>query len=244
MDEIKFLPAGDRALVMEFGQEIDPAINARIRASLRALDRAKPDYLLETIPTYRSLLIIYDPIKIGYQELTEELRDLISTGDEEEQTIKIVEIPVIYGGDYGPDLDYVAQHNGLDKEEVIKIHSSQDYLVYMLGFTPGFSYLGGMDERIATPRLAEPRTKIPAGSTGIAGSQTGIYPIDSPGGWQLIGRTPVKLYDPLSDPPVLLSAGDFVRFIPIDIEDYKRIEKEVEEGSYQVKVLEEGGLDG
>lgn len=244
MDEIRFLPAGDRALVMEFGQEIDPAINARIRASLRALDRAKPDYLLETIPTYRSLLIIYDPIKIGYQELTEELRDLISTGDEEEQTIKIVEIPVIYGGDYGPDLDYVAQHNGLDKEEVIKIHSSQDYLVYMLGFTPGFSYLGGMDERIATPRLAEPRTKIPAGSTGIAGSQTGIYPIDSPGGWQLIGRTPVKLYDPLSDPPVLLSAGDFVRFIPIDIEDYKRIEKEVEEGSYQVKVLEEGGLDG
>ena len=244
MDEIKFLPAGDRALVMEFGQEIDPAINARIRASLRALDRAKPDYLLETIPTYRSLLIIYDPIKIGYQELTEELRDLISTGDEEEQTIKIVEIPVIYGGDYGPDLDYVAQHNGLDKEEVIKIHSSQDYLVYMLGFTPGFSYLGGMDERIATPRLAEPRTKIPAGSTGIAGSQTGIYPIDSPGGWQLIGRTPVKLYDPLSDPPVLLSAGDFVRFIPIDEEDYKRIEKEVEEGSYQVKVLEEGGLDG
>lgn len=244
MDEIRFLPAGDRALVMEFGQEIDPAINARIRASLRALDRAKPDYLLETIPTYRSLLIIYDPIKIGYQELTKDLRALISTGDEEEQTIKIVEIPVIYGGDYGPDLDYVAQHNGLDKEEVIKIHSSQDYLVYMLGFTPGFSYLGGMDERIATPRLAEPRTKIPAGSTGIAGSQTGIYPIDSPGGWQLIGRTPVKLYDPLSDPPVLLSAGDFVRFIPIDIEDYKRIEKEVEEGSYQVKVLEEGGLDG
>ncbi|HHY76979.1 MAG TPA: 5-oxoprolinase subunit PxpB, partial [Clostridiales bacterium] len=156
--------------------------------------------------------------------------------DTDSEPAKVVEIPTIYGGEYGPDIEFVAQHNNLTVDEVIEIHSSRNYLIYMLGFTPGFPYLGGMSEKIETPRLKTPRTKIPAGSVGIAGKQTGIYPIDSPGGWQLIGRTPVKLYDPLADPPVLLNAGDYVRFVPIDEKEYKSILKQVEENKYKVKI--------
>ena len=143
-----------------------------------------------------------------------------------------MEIPVLYGGEYGPDLNYVAEYNHLTPEEVVRIHTSAEYLIYMLGFTPGFSYMGGMDERIATPRLESPRVLIPAGSVGIAGKQTGIYPIDSPGGWQLIGRTPVKLYDAHRDNPILLDAGLHVKFIPVDKSEFQRIESRIEQGRY------------
>ncbi|NLG86950.1 MAG: 5-oxoprolinase subunit PxpB, partial [Firmicutes bacterium] len=148
---------------------------------------------------------------------------------------EITVIPVCYGGKFGPDLDYVCEHTGLSAEEVIQLHTGTDYLIYMLGFTPGFSYLGGMDERLATPRLKTPRTHIPAGSTGIAGKQTGIYPIDSPGGWQLIGRTPLKLYDPFRDPPVLLKAGNYVRFTAITEDEYEEIAAQVAAGTYKVQ---------
>ena len=146
----------------------------------------------------------------------------------------MVEIPTLYGGEYGPDLDHVADHNGLTPEEVIQIHSSADYLVYMMGFTPGFPYLGGMSENIATPRLQTPRTAIPAGSVGIAEQQTGVYPIESPGGWQLIGRTPVQLFDPQRDPPVVVEAGDFIRFAPITETTYYVVQQQVQVGSYQL----------
>jgi KipI family sensor histidine kinase inhibitor len=142
----------------------------------------------------------------------------------------VIEIPTLYGGDSGPDLDYVASHNGLTPEEVVQIHASGTYRIYMLGFTPGFPYLGGMDERIATPRLETPRTKISGGSVGIAGAQTGIYPIDSPGGWQIIGRTPLALYDPQREEPILLQAGESIRFVPIDQETYDRLWQETREG--------------
>ena len=151
---------------------------------------------------------------------------------------RVFEIPVCYGGQYGPDLANIAEHAGLTEEEVVKIHSSKDYLIYMLGFLPGFCYLGGLDERIHTPRLANPRLKINAGSVGIGGSQTGIYPLDSPGGWQLMGMTPVKTYDPDREVPILLSAGDYIRFIPVDEEEYLRIKELVERDEYQCTVRE------
>ena len=141
--------------------------------------------------------------------------------------------------EYGPDLGNIAEHAGLSEKEVIEIHSSRDYLIYMLGFLPGFTYLGGLDERIHTPRLANPRIKINAGSVGIGGSQTGIYPLDSPGGWQLMGMTPVKTYDPDRETPILVEAGDYIRFVPIDEQEYKRIKEMVDNGTYECVVHEE-----
>jgi KipI family sensor histidine kinase inhibitor len=148
---------------------------------------------------------------------------------------EVIHIPTLYGGAYGVDLEDVANHNGLTPEQVINIHSGTDYLVYMLGFTPGFSYLGGMSEKIATPRLESPREEISAGSVGIAGKQTGIYPISSPGGWRLIGRTPVQLFNPDRNPAVLLKAGQYVRFEAIDEKEYKAICEQIEKGAYSVR---------
>ena len=156
--------------------------------------------------------------------------------DTKVKTKKIYEIPVCYGGEYGPDLEFVAKNADISVEEVIKIHSSKDYLIYMLGFLPGFSYLGGLDEKIHTPRLANPRIKIPAGSVGIGGAQTGIYPLESPGGWQLIGKTPVKTYNPDRKVPILFEAGDYIRFVPISQEEFEKIEKEVNEDKYECVV--------
>ena len=152
----------------------------------------------------------------------------------------ITEIPVCYGGVFGPDIENVAKLAGLTVEEVIKIHSQEDYLIYMLGFLPGFTYLGGLDERIHTPRLANPRIKIPAGSVGIGGSQTGIYPLDSPGGWQLIGKTPVKTYDPLREPPILFEAGQYIRFVPVTEDEYYKIEDKISKGQYQYSIYKGG----
>lgn len=244
-DKIKFIPAGDRSIVMEFGNSISPEINARIRNMVMAMDKYDSLGIEEIIPTYRSILIIYDPLIIDYNHIIEKLKEIeANLGNIDEGEIRIVELPTVYGGKYGPDIEFVAEHNNLTVDEVIKIHSSTDYLLYMLGFTPGFGYLGGMSEKIKTPRLQVPRTKIPAGSTGIAGKQTGIYPIDSPGGWQLIGRTPVKLYDPMAEPPVLLNAGDYIRFIPIDEKEYLDILDMVNTGEYQVNIVEGGDNHG
>lgn len=242
--EPRYLPAGDKALVVEYGNEIDPRTNRMVRNLYQVLKKNKVQGIEELIPAYRSLLIYYDPLAISLPELKKHLREC-----EEGMAVfeipqpEITLIPVVYGGLYGPDLEDVAGHSKLTIEEVVKIHTQNDYLIYMLGFTPGFTYLGGMSPRIAAPRLAIPRTHIPAGSVGIAGKQTGIYPIDSPGGWRVIGRTPLKLYDPCSEPPVLLSPGDYVRFAAIAEEDYLRIRKEIEDGTYKVRVLagEPGG---
>jgi KipI family sensor histidine kinase inhibitor len=148
----------------------------------------------------------------------------------------VTEIPVCYGGEYGPDLERIAAHAGLSTSEVIRIHSGRDYLIYMMGFLPGFCYLGGLDERIHTPRLSSPRLRIPAGSVGIGGSQTGIYPMDSPGGWQLMGMTPVKTYDPARETPILVEAGDYIRFVPVSEAEYFDIKAAVDAGTYQVRV--------
>ena len=224
---------GDTSVAVVFGNEISIDINTRIRAFDEALAEEQIDGVYETVPTYCSLTIHYAPEKIRYDELKERLEALLAVAHKAQKLNTIVmEIPVVYGGEYGPDLETVAAHNGMSPEDVIRIHSGAEYLIYMLGFTPGFSYMGGMDESIATPRLKTPRVLIPAGSVGIAGKQTGIYPIDSPGGWQLIGRTPVKLYDAHRDTPILLDAGLHVKFIPIDEAEYKRIETRIEQGRY------------
>jgi KipI family sensor histidine kinase inhibitor len=196
--------------------------------------------IVDVIPTYCSLLVNYDPLVISYKDLKKRLEGLVKVDVRSGEGKKtIVEIPVCYGGEYGPDIANIAEHAGLTEEEVIQIHSSKDYLIYMLGFLPGFTYLGGLDERIHTPRLASPRIKIRAGSVGIGGSQTGIYPLDSPGGWQLMGMTPVKTYDPNREVPILVEAGQYIRFIPIDEAEYLRIKDLVDRGEYQCVIREE-----
>jgi len=219
--QARYLPAGDEGLLIEFGNEIHVEMHQRVYAITRALEEAAFQGIEEIIPSYRSLLVAYNPRVISFKDLTRRLRRFErSLPYGEAPKHRRVEIPTLYGGEFGPDLDFVAGHTGLTPEEVIHIHSSQDYLVYMLGFTPGFPYLGGNLKKIATPRLETPRMRVPAGSVGIAESQTGIYPIESPGGWRIIGRTPLKLFNPLEQPYFLLAAGDLVRFVPIDEKRY------------------------
>ena len=174
------------------------------------------------MPTYGSLLVVYDQLAVGYAGLIEQLK-ILAEGLEgvEIPDREVVEIPVVYGGEYGPDLGIVAQLNSLSEDEVIKRHSEAEYPIYMLGFVAGFPYLGGMDKSIAAPRKQTPRLKIPAGSVGIAGQQTGIYSVESPGGWQIIGRTPLKLYDADGEKPILLRAGQSIRFKPITEAEYE-----------------------
>ncbi len=240
MPDIRILTAGDSALLIEFGKEINPETNRKITAIVQLMREQHIEGIVDVIPAFCSLLINYDPRVLSYEELKERMENLLKMETKTETTRKrIFEIPVCYGGEYGPDIDNIAEHAGLSVNEVIKIHSSKDYLIYMLGFLPGFTYLGGLDERIHTPRLASPRLTIRAGSVGIGGSQTGIYPLDSPGGWQLMGLTPVRTYDPERQTPILVEAGDYIRFIPIDEEEFLRIQKLVEKGEYQC-VIHEG----
>lgn len=225
--------AGDSALVVEFGNEISEGISHRVRAMQAVLEHEPLQGIMELVPTYRSLMVHYNPRTLNHGQVSDHLYEAISKMEDLVlPSPKIIEIPTLYGGDAGPDLPFVARHNGLQPEEVIHIHSGRNYLIYMLGFTPGFPYLGGMDPRIATPRLDNPRTKIAGGSVGIAGSQTGIYSIDSPGGWQIIGWTPVLLFDPGAEQPFLLKAGNYIRFIPVSEKECTRIQALVESREY------------
>ena len=218
-------PVGDCAISIDFGQVIDPKINRHIRQTIERIQALQLDGIIELVPTYCALLVQYDAMLYSYANMCNIIEHTFSESvtNSDNETVTVIEIPTVYGGEFGPDLGFVASHNNLSEEEVIAIHSGTDYLVYMLGFIPGFTYLGGMDPRIATPRLSSPRTLIPAGSVGIAGEQTGTYPSDSPGGWQIIGRTPVTMYDMSKEEAVLLSAGDYVRYVPIDEQEYNRI---------------------
>jgi len=234
MPNVRFLLTGDTSLSAEFGNEISESINARIRAFTIALEKSGIPGIVELVPTYRSCMVHYDPGVISFAALKERLEGLLGRLDSIEiPPSDVLEVPVLYGGEeMGPDLAFVAEHAGLSEREVVEIHTSTEYLIYMLGFTPGFTYLGGMSDAIETPRLKQPRVLIPAGSVGIAGKQTGVYPIDSPGGWQLIGRTPVKMYDPNRETPILPKAGQYIKFRAIDRAEYDDIAAAAEKGEY------------
>lgn len=225
MENVRFLPCGDQAVTVEWGSTIDEHINRQVHAFARKVEALSHPAITEVVPTYRSATVHYRPEVFSYEELNQLLAPLAQGSAEEAEELPVVEIPVCYGGEYGPDLEEVAQHCSLTPEEVIARHTAPTYRIYMLGFTPGFPYLGGMDPSIAAPRRKEPRIQIPAGSVGIAGEQTGVYPIVSPGGWQLIGRTPLRLFDPQREQPILLSAGAGIRFVPIDEETFRKMEE-------------------
>lgn len=229
-DKPRFLFAGDKGLLVEFGASIDPEINQKVRYIFLSLEKMPINGVIEVIPTYCSILISYDPFQIDVERLKKEILDRENKLDKWEiPPPETTDIPVVYGDDFGPDLEFVAQHNGLTAEEVIQIHTSGTYLIYMLGFTPGFPFLGGLSERIFTPRRENPRLVVPAGTVGIANNQTGIYPIDSPGGWQLIGRTAIRLYDPNGFQPILLKAGNYLRFKSISKDEFQEISKRYED---------------
>jgi inhibitor of KinA len=220
----RITPLGDRALRIQLGDGIDEATHRRVRAVFARLTSRSVPGTTDVVPAYASVAVHYEPARVPNEQdgaaapspyerfaaaIDAALDDLTT------QTLpepRVVEIPVAYGGDLGPDLAEVARRHDLSEEEVVKVHSGARYLVYMLGFAPGFAYLGGLPEALATPRRPEPRTAVPAGSVGIGGNQTGIYPLVSPGGWQLIGRTSVRLFDPRREPVALLAVGDVVRF--------------------------------
>ncbi|WP_153732128.1 5-oxoprolinase subunit PxpB [Sporosarcina obsidiansis] len=228
---------GDSALIIKLGEGIHPDIHQQVKNLTQLLNEHPFDGFIESVPAYNNLTVYYSPYivhrsntfaisgtpleKVNYY--INELATHISEAQETEG--KLVEIPVLYGGDFGPDLQVVAEFHGLSIEEVIQIHTEPEYLVYMIGFAPGFPFLGGMDERIATPRKETPRAAIAPGSVGIAGKQTGVYPLETPGGWQIIGRTPKALFLPDMSPPSLLQSGDKIKFVSISSEEYAHYEK-------------------
>lgn len=253
---------GDTALRIVFGASISPSVQRKVRNFMTRLERDPLPGMIEAVPAFASVAVFYDPLRAAealslgdsrpessnrsvrgdragvgpIQASAAEWIECLLGEDNEgaEDESRLVEIPVIYGGDYGPDLAFVAEQAGLTPEEVIRLHTEREYPVYMIGFAPGFPYLGGIDERIAAPRLDTPRLSVPAGAVGIAGGQTGVYPVSTPGGWRLIGRTPIALFRPERTPPSLLRAGDRVRFRPVTAAEYERrslLERAEREGS-------------
>jgi inhibitor of KinA len=213
---------GDRGLLLEFGDEISREINEKVRRMALAIQAEAMEGIVETVPTYRSLLIIYNPIILPIEDLKKRL-ERIEQGLQQTPLPepKLTRIPVVYGGIYGSDLEEVAKYHQISPEEVIQLHCSKPYLIYMIGFMPGYPYMGELPQALVTPRLKTPRLSVPKGSVAIAQRQTGIYSMESPGGWQILGRTPVELFDPEKDPPALLQMGDFVQFYLISEKEFK-----------------------
>ncbi len=208
---VSLIPFGDSALLIKFGDEIDLSINQRVHNLDALLHAKKISGVVETVSAYATLLVYYDPLILSFKQIVERVKtEMESVEENVYRKPRRIEVPVRYGGE---DLQFVAEHHHISVREVINIHASRDYTVYMMGFTPGFAYMGKLDDAIATPRLETPRVRVDAGSVGIAGAQTGIYPIASPGGWRIIGRTSLRLFDLTADPPFLFSPGDLVRFV-------------------------------
>lgn len=241
----EFIPLSENALIIKFGEQINHDIHRRVRQFINYFTDHHIEGIIEVVPAYTTVTVYYDPIQfvkninrkshievLPFERVCTVLKNVLSSLQSTHipQRNEVV-IPICYGGEFGPDLEEVARRNQLTPEEVVNIHTNGHYVVYMIGFVPGFAYLGGMSERIATPRKQSPRLRIPAGSVGIAGMQTGIYPIESPGGWQLIGRTPIQLFRPHHPQPSLLQVGDRVRFQPITREEYKQLQEENNEYS-------------
>ena len=226
---MRIIPASDSSLLVVFGNEISPALHKRVIALFHALQAWHDPRIRNLHPGYASLLIDFDPLQLTYDELNSVVQQMAPASDSmADERANVITIPVCYDIEFGPDLADVAQQAGLSLEEVVRLHSSPTYLVYFLGFTPGFAYLGGLPDILHMPRLASPRPLVAGGSVGIAGSQTGIYPFDSPGGWRLIGRTPLRMFDPEATPPTLLGPGDRIKFSPIDRATFQDISSRAE----------------
>ncbi len=235
--EPRLLPCGDRALSVELGDEISREVNARVLALDYVIRQHAPHGVTETVPSFRSLLVYYDPFVVGYEELGTALRVLCSRARAEVvPPARMVELPCCYGGELGFDLDAVAARLGLAPGEVVRLHAGAEYLVEFVGFTPGLPYMSGMPERLFLPRLETPRVKTPPGSVSIGGMQCCIYSVESPGGCWVLGRTPVRLYDPAAADPILLRAGDRVRFLPIEPAEFDRTAQAVARGVYEPRI--------
>lgn len=220
----KYHPLGDAAFLIKVGDDISPNIHRKVRTLKISIQKSEIKGIQEIIPAYNELMIYYQPKELNYNDLLTRLKNLernIESVDLPKP--KVIQIPVCYDKKFAPDIEIVAQKNKLLVDDVIQIHTSSKYLIYMLGFTPGFCYLGGLNKKIATPRKDNPRERIEAGSVGIAGNQTGIYPIDSPGGWQIIGKTPLKLFNPENKYPFLLEAGNYIKFESISVKEFEEI---------------------
>jgi inhibitor of KinA len=215
-----FRNMGDRSVLVELGDDINARVNAEVKALFGGLDEQKVKGLIDIVPSYRSLLLIYDPLQVSLLTLKETVQRTLAAGRRmQPPKPKKIKVPVVYGDEYGPDLRWVSDHLGISTAEVIHYHTSVTYRVYMIGFTPGYPYMGEVPAAIVSPRRKTPRTHVPRGSVGIAQKQTGIYPVESPGGWQIIGRTPIELFDPHQQPPTLLEMGDRVVFYAISAEE-------------------------
>lgn len=231
------LISGDSAVTIEFGRSIDAEINARVLGLDQALAAEALPYVIETVPTYRSLIVHYDPVSIGFDALCAELLAIAAKAGAAAASTRHWRIPVVYGGDFGLDLDHVADVAGVAAEDVIAIHSAPVYRVYMIGFTPGYSYLGGLDPRIVTPRRKDPRLETPAGTVAIGGEQTGVQCLAAPSGWNLIGRTPVRTFHPTREPMFLLEPGDSVSFEPIDAKHWESLDRAAASGEILAELL-------
>ena len=222
-------PLGENALLLRFEQRLDPAVNRRVHALAAAIERRRPAWLRELVPGFASLALGIDPDAVSAADALEHARNWLerqafeAASEATEPKLPSIEIPVCYGSEYGPDLDALAAHAGLSAHEAIARHAAGHYRVAMLGFAPGFPYLLGLDRSLSMPRLDTPRTRVAAGSVGIGGAQTGIYPRQGPGGWRIIGRTPLTLFDAARTPPNLIAPGQRVRFVPIDAAEFARL---------------------
>jgi 5-oxoprolinase (ATP-hydrolysing) subunit B len=222
---VRILTCGDSALTVEFGEAVDPAVNDRVLALDAAVARECHPAITETIPTYRSLMVCYDCVTTGFKELSEWLRELEASLSVTERKGVRWRVPVVYGGEFGVDLLAVAAEHAMTPEELVARHSAAEYRVYMLGFMPGYTYLGGLDPEIATPRRAEPRRHTPAGTVSIGGMQTAIQCLAAPSGWHLLGRTPVRTYRPDRDPVFLMSPGDRISFYPVQSAEWDALDR-------------------
>jgi KipI family sensor histidine kinase inhibitor len=232
---VRFLPAGDTALVVEFGEEVDRTISDRVIALADALSAQAIPGVVELVPTFRSLMVHYDPIRLAATDLKAVIEPLLSGNAAVTHHARLFTLPVAYGGELGPDLEEVAERTSLTPADVIRLHTGVTYHVYALGFLPGYPYMGDGPAELSLPRRESPRIRVPMGSVCIAFRQAGIYSLESPGGWHLLGRTPVRLFDTRRENVVLLAPGDKVRFEPVSVEAYEQLAAEAAAGTLDIR---------
>lgn len=243
MMDYSYFQVSEQSLEVEFPEQINVEENKLIQNIARELIDQKAVGVTGVIPAYHTLTVNFDFDLTSFRDLVDQIDEIIVNSNELTNTGRsIIELPVCYCPEFGPDLEDVADFASVSVEELIKLHSGTDYFIYMMGFLPGFAYMGSVPEQIAMPRLEVPRKRIAPGSVGIAGAQTGMYPVESPGGWRLIGRTPVKLYDP-ARPQLKYRSGDYIRFVPIDKAEYRRIQLLDADGKFSLNVIKEGDVD-